>query len=318
MVDFLLGIYLAGLGVRGWLRGFVRELMDLVGLIVGAAVAFRLSAPLGAFVSDRFGVGPEAARIGAGIALFLLFGVSVSVAAHYLSKLMNLPGLSLINRVLGTGVAVAWGVLLVVILVSIVAVLPVPDAVDEAIAGSTVAQNLAGPDSLPRSVIEPLIGDEALSALALIERISGERRIVPDEGERVELGDVSPEAVKVVPGGVALVADRVNGDRLAAGVDSLAWSEALAAVAQRRALAMYRAGFVARRTPPQVLEATAGEGLRLQRAEEMVALAATERASHAAIVEAGESALVDPGFDRVGLAVVEGPVGVMVVEVYGR
>ncbi len=35
MVDFVLGVYFTGLFVRGWLRGFVKEAMDLIGLIVG-------------------------------------------------------------------------------------------------------------------------------------------------------------------------------------------------------------------------------------------------------------------------------------------
>src|SRR5665811_1779639 len=105
MLDFLLGIGLAALAVRGWLRGFVRELLDLVGLVVGAAIAFRLSGPMGGFLSDRFGASPEWGRIGAGIALFILFGASMTVLAHFLSKVTRLPGLTLINRVLGAGVA---------------------------------------------------------------------------------------------------------------------------------------------------------------------------------------------------------------------
>ena len=32
MIDFVLGIYLATLAVRGWLRGLVKELVDLIGL----------------------------------------------------------------------------------------------------------------------------------------------------------------------------------------------------------------------------------------------------------------------------------------------
>ena len=85
MLDFIIGLILAALLVRGWLRGFVREILDLVGLVVGLWIAFKLSAPLGDFLTRSFGVTPEVARIGAGIALFVLFGVSLSVAAHYLS-----------------------------------------------------------------------------------------------------------------------------------------------------------------------------------------------------------------------------------------
>lgn len=317
MLDFLLGLYLAGLAVRGWLRGFVRELMDLVGLIVGAAVAFRLSEPIGGFMTDRFGASPEWARIGAGIALFLLFGLAMAVVAHYLSKVTKLPGLTLVNRVLGSAVAAAWGIVLVLVIVSIVNVLPVPEQVDESVADSTVAQAVAGPDALPRRMIDPIVGDEAMAALAAIERLTGGNRIVPEEGERIETEAVEADTVAVVPSAVALVADRVNADRLEAGADPLAWSEGLAELAEGRALEMYPAGFIARRLDSEVLAASGQTPLRLQGAAEMSALASTSRAAHAGIAAASDSALADPVFDRVGVAVVRGPLGVMVVEVYG-
>lgn len=318
MLDFLLGLYLAGLAVRGWLRGFVRELMDLVGLVVGAAIAFRLSAPVGGFLTDRFGVSPEWGRIGAGITLFVLFGVGTSILAHVLSKFTRLPGLTLINRVLGTAVAAAWGILLVLVAVSIVSVLPVPDGVDEAVEQSVVAQTLAGPDSVSRRLLDPLVGDEAMTALASLERVTGGKRVVPAEGERIDTEEVAPDTVALLPGAVAFVADRVNADRLAADADPLVWSDALASVAAERALEMYRGGFIQRRTDDDVLTVVNVTDLRLQAAAEMAALAATERAAHAGIAEAADTALTDAGYGRFGAAVVRGPMGRMVVEVYGR
>src|SRR5919106_1528090 len=156
MIDFVLGLVLAGMLVRGWLRGFVREALDLVGLIVGLWLAFRLSAPLGDFLTDSFGVGPEAARIGGGILLFVLFGALLSVAAHYLSKVMNLPGLSLVNRVGGAAVAVGWGILIVLILVSLIEVLPISTEWRDDIGESNVVQLIAGEDALPRRFVESL------------------------------------------------------------------------------------------------------------------------------------------------------------------
>ena len=126
MLDFILGLALAGLLVRGWTRGFVREALDLVGLILGVWIAFRLSGPLGEFLTDRFGVAPEVAGVGAGILLFVLFGVAMSVAARYLSKVMNLPGLTMINRVGGAAVALGWGVVIVLVLINLAGVLPLP------------------------------------------------------------------------------------------------------------------------------------------------------------------------------------------------
>lgn len=317
MLDFILGIYLAGLAVRGWLRGFVRELMDLVGLVVGAAVAFRLSEPFGGFLSDRFGVSPEWGRIGAGIALFLLFGAGLTVLAHFLSKATRLPGLTLANRLLGAGVAAAWGALLVLVVVSILGVLPVPDSVDEAVEGSTVARTLAAPDGLPRRLVDPVVGDRAVDALATIERLSGGRRIVPAEGQRIDTQPVA-EALEVDEDATAFVSDRVNADRLEAEVEPLAWSDALAGMAAERALIMYAGGYVERRAAEDVLAASAETNLRLQAAAEMAALASTERAAQAAIAEADDTALADPRFDRFGAAAVHGPLGVLVVEVYGR
>lgn len=318
MLDFILGLYIAGLAVRGWLRGFVRELMDLVGLIVGVAVAFRLSAPVGGFLTDRFGVSPEWGRIGAGIVLFILFGLGMSVLAHYLAKIARLPGLSLANRVFGSAVAAAWGVLLVLVVVAVISVLPVPEGVDEAIADSSVAQAIAGPDALPRRLIEPVIGDQAVTALATIERLTGGRRVVPAEGERIELEQVDPDTVAVVPGSVAFVFDRINADRLDAGADPLAQSDALAEMARARGLEMYRAGIVERRPDDDVLVGTRTGSLRLVAASEMVALASSDRAAHAGIAEDPATSLTHPDFDRAGVAVIRGPLGTMVVEVYGR
>jgi uncharacterized membrane protein required for colicin V production len=318
MLDFILGLYLAGLAVRGWLRGFIRELMDLVALIVGAAVAFRLSGPVGGFMSDRFGASAEAGRIGAGIALFLLFSIGMGILAHFLAKLTRLPGLTLVNRILGSAVAVGWAVVLILVVVSIVDVLPVPASVDRAVSESTVAQAVAGPDALPRRLLEPIVGDNALAALAVIERLTGGRRLVPAEGERIDTEAADPDRVSVDPDAVAFVADRINADRLAAGADPLTWSETLATIARTRAVQMSRRGFIERRLDADVLDATREQGLRLVAAAEMAALASSERAAHAGIAAAPDTALSDPGFDRVGAAVVRGPLGVMVVEVYGR
>ena len=153
MLDFILGLYIAALAVRGWLRGFVRELMDLIGLIVGAVVAFRLSEPFGGFLTDRFGVSPEWGRIGAGIVLFVLFGVSMTIIAHFLSKVARLPGLTLANRLLGCLVAGAWGVVLVLVVVTIVSVLPFPSphrAIDESAVARTIAPAALPADCSPR------------------------------------------------------------------------------------------------------------------------------------------------------------------------
>jgi uncharacterized membrane protein required for colicin V production len=318
MLDFVLGAGLAALAVRGWIRGFVRELLDLVGLVVGAIIAFRLSAPLGGFLSDRFGVSPEWGRIGAGITLFILFGLSLAVLAHYLSRVANLPGLNLTNRLLGVGVAMAWGVLLLLVAVTIVDAIHPPAAVKRTVDDSVVVQAVAGPDSLPRRLLTPVISDRATAMLAEIERLSGGRRVVPAQGETIDTQKVDSGRIRADTDSVSFVADRLNADRLEAGVDPLTWSDGLAEIARERAEKMYTSGFVARRTNAVVVADAADRSMYLQAAGEMAALASSDRAAEAGIAEAPDSAVSDHRFDRVGVAVLDGPLGVLVVEVFGR
>ncbi len=191
MLDFILGLYLAGLAVRGWLRGFVKELLDLAGLVLGVLLGFRLSEPVGDFFVDRFDVTPEWARIGAGIAIFVAIGTIVSIFAHYLGRFVQLPGLNLSNRLLGSGFAVTWGVFLILVFVSIISLLPVPESVDQAIEESTVASAVAGEDSYARELFESAAGDDVISSLLALEPLIGSQRVILENDESAAIPPVS-------------------------------------------------------------------------------------------------------------------------------
>ena len=111
MIDFLLGLYFAGLFVRGWVRGFTREAMDLVGLILGLALAFRFSGLVGDALAEWLGISPEFGRLAGGVALFLLVGIGASIGSHYLQKVFTLPGLALTHRLHGRRVGPGLGAL---------------------------------------------------------------------------------------------------------------------------------------------------------------------------------------------------------------
>ena len=321
MLDFILGLYLAGLLVRGWVRGFVRELFDLAGLIVGLAVSFRLSGPVGDFLSEAFGATPEWARIGAGVALFVIVGVVMSIAAGALTKVMRLPGLNLANRVFGAGLAVAWGVLLIVLLTTLLRALPMPAAVDETMDTSVVITNLAGPDGIAATAFDRLVGDEVLTALGDLEAALGRHRVLLEGDERVEFAAATEADLEVDDDAARLVFELLNETRASDGVAPLAWSDGLAEVALAHAVEMYTHGYVSHLSPVtgRVDDRVKAAGIRLSTIGENLALAASARAVHDGLVASpGHRAnMVNPAFDRVGIAAVKGPLGVMVVEVFG-
>jgi membrane protein required for colicin V production len=318
MFDFILGLFLAGLLVRGWLRGFVRELLDLVGLIVGLWVAIRLSGPLGDFLSAGFGVSPEVARIGAGIALFLLFGVSMSVAAHFLSRLMSLPGLNLINRLGGAAMAVAWGVALVVVFVNVARVIPFLDSWEEQLDDSTVVNAIAGPDALPQELFESLAGDNVLAALAAIQDIFGASRAVPEGPETLEFPPALPDEIRQVRGETDAVIDEINEFRAGLEARAVVPSDAMAEAAEGRAETIYTTGRLARSTDcVAVLEAS---GAQVARCGEALALAGSALGALDGIFESetGRAELSESAYDRIGVSVVDGPTGRLLMIFLGR
>ena len=321
MIDFILGLYLAGLIVRGWLRGFVKELLDLIGLVVGLAVAFRLSAPVGDFLSDQFDVTPEWARIGAGVTLFLLVGTGLSVAANQLAKVMRLPGMNLANRLAGSGFALAWGIALVLIATSVLRALPMPSTVDETLDNSAVITVLASPDSPTQQIFQDLVGDEVLDTLLALGPLIGNRNVVLDGDDVVEITPAAPEELTVNPGAADQVFVLVNVARTDAGVAPLAWSNSLAEVAMGHVMDMYLNGFISHVSPTT---GTIGDRVRTARIPltavgENLALAANPRAVHAGFMDSdGHRAnILRTNFDRVGVAAVDGPLGLMVVQVFG-
>lgn len=320
MIDFVIAIYLAGLGVRGWMRGLVREVLDLVGLLLGAAVAFRLARPVGDFLTDRFGVTSEWARIGAGIVLFSAVGVGLAIAARGLGRVMNLPGLNLANRIGGVFVAVAWGVMLLAVILTILRVLPiggVSDAIDE----SRMASVLTGPESVPVRILTSVGGEKVASAVALLENLAGGRRLVVEGDERIPLEPNAVEVLNPAPASAEELYVMLNRDRLAAGVDPLAWSGELAAIASAHAAELYRDGYLAHASPVTgtVDDRLRTAGIRLAFSGEIIGLASTTRAVQAAFMESppNREVVTSTAYDRVGIGVVAGPYGLLVVGVFG-
>ena len=246
MLDFVLGLYLAALVVRGWVRGAVKEALDLAGLVVGVFVGFRVSAPVGDFLADRFDVTPEWARLGAGIVIFVLVGLGCSVLASMLGRFMRLPGLNLSNRLLGSGVAAAWGVFLILVLVSIIEVVRVPETVAETIDDSTVLTALAGPEALPREMLESVAGDDVIGSLLALKSIAGAERVILDDDDVFEMPQSSLDRLSESPGDASVSFELLNNERVAAGRPPLAPSEGLSEVARGHALDMYTNGWRAR------------------------------------------------------------------------
>jgi len=320
LIDFVLGLYFAALFVRGWVHGFTREAMDLVGLVLGIALAFRFSGPIGDGLAEWLGISPELGRLAGGIALFALIGVAASIGAHYLQRVFTLPGLALTHRLLGGGLALAWALFVAILLLSLLVVIPLPAAVGERIDESNVASVLTDPQSFPQRMFHTVAGDRVLEALLNLDRLVGREKVILEEDETLAIPPADPGDLRRDEKAAQEIFELVNRSRIEEGLDPLAWSAPLGGVGERHATEMYVVGYFSHTSPTTgtVADRMADAGIPFRIVGENLALAATARTVHEGLMDSpGHRAnILGSGFTRLGIGVIRGPLGLMVVQVF--
>ncbi len=319
-LDVIIFIVFALLALRGWYRGFVREAMDLVGLVLGILLAFRFGPAFGRIVEAMAGLPPDAGRLAGGIIVFILVGIGSAVVTRIVEPKARLPGLNLMNKVGGVGLALAWGVFLATLLLTLGVILPMPQSVADTLESSAVSRTLTDPDGVAQGTFRSLAGDRVVEALVNLRDVVGVRRVVVDEAERVELPPADADDLEAAPSREVEVFELLNRARVDAGLEPLAWSAVLSDVGAAHADEMYRAGYFSHVSP---ITGTVGDrleaaGITFSVAGENLALAASAGEVHAGLMDSpGHRAnMLSDAYRRVGVGVVGGPLGLMTVQVF--
>jgi uncharacterized membrane protein required for colicin V production len=320
MVDFLIGSAFAALAVRGWFRGLVREFFDLVGLIVGAVAGIRFAEPVGSFIETWSGVSPGTARIIGGVAIFVLIGIGASIAAHYAGRAMSMPGFGLTNRVGGAVLAAGWGWVLATIVFSLLSLAPLPERWQALIDESRVAAALTDPDQPVQVALRRLSDDRSLQAALGLDGLLGGESVVLDPAETFEIEPADPAELDRRPALEDQDVELVNRERLAIGLQPLAANQTLSDVAAAYARQMAEGGFFGHTSPDgaTVSDRVRAVGVRFIVVGENLALAATLESAHDGLMdsEGHRANILSTSFTEVGVGVVDGPLGVIVVQVF--
>ena len=320
MVDLVILIFLALLLVRGWARGFVREAMDLVGLVIGTILAFRLGPALGAGLAAMTDISDDVARFIGGVLVFFAVGIGAAFATRRIERTARLPGLNLVNRAGGAGLAAAWGVFVATLVLTLGVVLPMPPAVAESIDDSAVAQTLTDPNGIAQEVFVGLAGDRLIETMLNLREVVGVRRVIVEPDAVIDLVPSDVEDLVADEEAGREVFDLVNAARESAGLAQLTWSDALAEVGSGHAMEMYLDGYFAHTSPltGDVGDRVSDAGIHFSVAGENLALAATVSEVHKGLMDSpGHRANIEADFyESIGVAVVRGPLGLMTVEVF--
>lgn len=307
MIDVVVATLLVLLVVRGWVRGLLREAIDVGTLVVGAILAFRLAPTAGEILDRYVGMSPGLARVVGGSLLFVAIWASASVTAVLIHRSMKVvPGLSTLNRLGGAALGIVYAVVLVVIGITLMSAAPLPTAIAAEFERSGVVAYVSEPVGPAQEALGMISGDRAFQSMAWI-RTAVDDWVVDPAVTTVTLPvDDGRAGMHASVDAAAVVYERVNRARTDTGLEPLAWSDTLSVVATSRALAAYRSGSFVERRP--IEDRLASSGIIFGRADERTLLAPTPPGLAAALGAGGD-------FTDVGVGIVEGPYGLIGVVV---
>ena len=307
MIDVLIGTLVVVLIVRGWMRGLLREAIDVGMLVVGAIVAFRLAPFAGRMLASLFGMSPDLARLLGGVLLFVAIWVAASIGAFLITRSLKiLPGLTTLNRLGGAALGIVYTAVLAVIALTLLSAAPLPAAVASEVDRSAVATYVAEPVGPAQQVLGAVSGDRALQSMAWI-RSAVDDWVVDPAVTRITLPPLpDDESIHASAAAAEELLYRINQTRIDRGLGPLAWSEPMSLVATTRALSAYQNGTLG--SSSSIEERLDSAGVHGENAEERLILAATGE-SLADVIDVSDTP------SAIGVGVVEGPYGLMAVVV---
>lgn len=316
--DWVVLVVVAAFAVRGWRRGLMREVVELGVLFVGTILVFRLSPIVGAVIAGMANIPSELARVLGGLVILVALVVGAAFVSRLLSISMKIvPGASTINRLGGTLVGMGYAVLIVVLATTLLTAAPLPtivrDSFDSSVQESVIGSEIVAPGGLVQTTFSSVSGEQIFGAVISVRDAVGDRLMVGTLP--IPLPGVGDDRLVPSQAAAQQVFDEVNAERIKKGVDPLGWSSELAIVSVSRANNVYRSGVL--RLDDGLEGALEAEGIPGTIHDEMLAIAASPNGLAEALVSstAYEAMISDPQFKRAGVGVVEGPYGLIVVQV---
>ena len=138
-LDIAMLVILGAFVVKGLLRGLLKELCSLLGVGMGAFLAFRFYSPLADWTARSFGFPEKVCVVAALLILFFATTIFFGVAGFILSRFIKLVFLGGFNRVAGGLFGLAQGGTLIALLLFAFSLATLPRAVQPLFSQSQLA-----------------------------------------------------------------------------------------------------------------------------------------------------------------------------------
>lgn len=101
IIDIVLLLCFVPAIVSGVSKGFVKQVVEIAALLIGVWVAFRYSSLLSIWLSQQVEMDKLVLHVLCFIAILIVTAALLSIAGHFVTRVVNLVSLGWVNRVLG-------------------------------------------------------------------------------------------------------------------------------------------------------------------------------------------------------------------------
>jgi len=141
-VDVIIAVVLLGFAIRGLMRGFLRELLSLVGLFLGLWIALLKFVPLGEWVQHKFPLTEPLPFHIAFLAIFLSVASLAGMVGYLLHRVAKGLLMGWLDAIVGLGFGSIKGVMILTVLLFLLAHLPLAESIRTQLRTSTVVEYL--------------------------------------------------------------------------------------------------------------------------------------------------------------------------------
>lgn len=311
-IDILLILLVLLSTIRGWQRGLLLGLVDVVTWIGSALLALRFYESVARWLDPRVSWPEIWTRPVAFLLTVAVASVLIGLLGHVLIRWLP-KGIhqSQGNRLLGIVPGFINGLISAAIGAALLLALPLPNGLSVTVKESAVANHLAAYSEQAEAALKPVFGDAVAHTLNTVT-------VEPESDQSVKLPYTvadAPPAPELETQMLALV----NQERAKAGLAPLAWDPALVEVARRHSADMFARGYFAHTTPEgeSPFDRFTRSGITYRTAGENLALAPTLSLAHTGLMNSpGHRAnILSPEFGRVGIGIIDGGLrGLMVTQ----
>ena len=119
-LDLIIIIPVVLLFIRGISKGFIFELVSLIGLVLGILAAYYFAGYVQDFLKDYFSVKEQTLRIIAYVVIFLVVYLIIYLIGKTIEKSIDMMAMGWLNKLLGAIIGLAKGIVLVGIILFII------------------------------------------------------------------------------------------------------------------------------------------------------------------------------------------------------